>query len=57
MNHRKWVHNFFFYTLVSLGFVLIALIATSDAHATERTTDTLTRVVETCSDCYGQKSK
>lgn len=25
--------------------------------ATERTTDTLTRVVETCSDCYGQKSK
>lgn len=25
--------------------------------ATERTTDTLTRVVETCSDCYGEKSK
>jgi len=25
--------------------------------ATERTTDTLTRVVETCSDCYGEGSK
>lgn len=25
--------------------------------ATDRTTNTLTRVVETCSDCYGEKSK
>ncbi len=36
MNHRKWVHTFFFYTLVLVGFVLIALMATSGAHASGR---------------------
>jgi len=33
------------------------LIMDHTTTATERTTDTLTRVVETCSDCYGEGSK
>ncbi len=34
MNHRKWVHNFFFYALVSTGVALLAVMAVSDARAT-----------------------
>lgn len=33
------------------------LIMDHTTRETERSTDTLTRVVETCSDCYGEQSK
>jgi len=30
MLRKKWVHSIFFYTLVAIGFALIAVMAVSD---------------------------
>ena len=36
MTHRKWVHSVFFYTIMSVGIALLAIMAISDARASER---------------------
>lgn len=36
MNHKKWVHNFFFYALSIIGLIALAIMVTHDAGATER---------------------
>ena len=36
MNHRKWVHSFFFYALSIIGLIALAIMVTQDAGASER---------------------
>lgn len=36
MNHRKWLHSFFFYALSIIGLIALTIMVTYDAGASER---------------------